>query len=137
MVVASLAPAEAEPPPEMLTWFVTGDGAFDATLTVTAMLGSRRLPGHRCACRRRRRTSNRHPTLRPGSGRWGSFPLPSPCRDLMAAGLVRRRHIVFRPDLPLAEVAAVCRGYAQNRRDARGTPDGVTSRTRLLPQFPV
>src|ERR1039457_6810892 len=39
MVVESLAVAVADPPPDALTWLVTGDAALDATLTVTVMGG--------------------------------------------------------------------------------------------------
>ena len=39
MVVGSEAAAVTEPPPDTLAWFVTCDGAFDATLTVAVMAG--------------------------------------------------------------------------------------------------
>jgi hypothetical protein len=39
ILVASLAVADAEPPPETVTWLVTCDGAFDATFTVTVIAG--------------------------------------------------------------------------------------------------
>ena len=39
IMVASVALASAEPPPDTPTRFVTCDGAFDATFTVTVMDG--------------------------------------------------------------------------------------------------
>jgi hypothetical protein len=39
MLVASLAAAETEPPPETVTWLVSCEGAFDATFTVTVIAG--------------------------------------------------------------------------------------------------
>jgi hypothetical protein len=39
MLVISLAVADADPPPETVTWLVTCDGAFDATFTVTVIAG--------------------------------------------------------------------------------------------------
>jgi hypothetical protein len=39
MVVASLALADTDPPPDTLTWLVAGDAALAATFTVTVTAG--------------------------------------------------------------------------------------------------
>ena len=39
MLVTSLAVADAEPPPETVTWLVTCEAAFDATFAVTVIAG--------------------------------------------------------------------------------------------------
>jgi hypothetical protein len=39
MVVGSLYPAEADPPPDTATWLVTCDAAFAASFTVTVIGG--------------------------------------------------------------------------------------------------
>jgi hypothetical protein len=39
MIVESVPLAVAEPPPETLTWFTWGELAFEATFTVTVIIG--------------------------------------------------------------------------------------------------